>query len=141
MNRPLSEFPGVRRRFGSALYDALLTLGVVIALFVVPHMLVGQYFHVTAPGPVLLVHLLIVIAAYYLWHWRNGGQTLAMRTWKIQLVSADGAAPSTVQLLLRFLLAWPSILYVGAGLIWALFDRDRQFLHDRLAGTRIIFKP
>ena len=26
----------------------------------------------------------------------------------------------------------------GLGLLWALFDRDRQFLHDRLAGTRVI---
>ncbi|MDL1864805.1 RDD family protein, partial [Betaproteobacteria bacterium PRO5] len=24
------------------------------------------------------------------------------------------------------------------GLLWALFDRNRQFLHDRVAGTRII---
>jgi len=23
-------------------------------------------------------------------------------------------------------------------LIWMFFDRDRQFLHDRIAGTRII---
>jgi hypothetical protein len=22
--------------------------------------------------------------------------------------------------------------------VWALFDRDRQFLHDRLAGTRLV---
>jgi len=26
----------------------------------------------------------------------------------------------------------------GIGLIWAFFDRDRQFLHDRLAGTRLV---
>jgi len=24
------------------------------------------------------------------------------------------------------------------GILWAAIDRDRQFLHDRLAGTRII---
>jgi uncharacterized RDD family membrane protein YckC len=26
----------------------------------------------------------------------------------------------------------------GAGFTWAFFDRDRQFLHDRIAGTRIV---
>jgi uncharacterized RDD family membrane protein YckC len=26
----------------------------------------------------------------------------------------------------------------GIGLLYAVFDRDRQFLHDRLAGTRIV---
>jgi hypothetical protein len=25
----------------------------------------------------------------------------------------------------------------GISLLWALFDRERQFLHDRLAGTRL----
>jgi len=35
-------------------------------------------------------------------------------------------------------LAWPSLAFLGCGLLWALFDRDRQFLHDRLAGTRIV---
>jgi uncharacterized RDD family membrane protein YckC len=35
-------------------------------------------------------------------------------------------------------LSWPSIVLGGAGILWALFDRDRQFLHDRLAGTQLI---
>jgi uncharacterized RDD family membrane protein YckC len=26
----------------------------------------------------------------------------------------------------------------GSGVMWAFLDRDRQFLHDRLAGTRIV---
>ena len=29
----------------------------------------------------------------------------------------------------------------GAGFWWALFDRDRQFLHDRLARTRLVRVP
>jgi uncharacterized RDD family membrane protein YckC len=23
-------------------------------------------------------------------------------------------------------------------IVWALFDRERQFLHDRIAGTRLV---
>jgi len=26
----------------------------------------------------------------------------------------------------------------GVGVAWALVDRDRQFLHDRMAGTRLV---
>jgi uncharacterized RDD family membrane protein YckC len=26
----------------------------------------------------------------------------------------------------------------GISIVWALFDRDRQLLHDRLAGTRLV---
>jgi uncharacterized RDD family membrane protein YckC len=29
-------------------------------------------------------------------------------------------------------------LLLPVSIVWALFDRDRQFLHDRLAGTRLI---
>ena len=140
MSSAPTQLPGIRRRLASAVYDALLLLGVLVAALILPHMLIGMLFHMTAPGAVLALHLVLVLACYFLWYWRHGGQTLAMQTWKIQLISVSGAAPSWRQLLLRFLLAWPSIGYGGAGLLWAIFDRDRQFLHDRLAGTRIIFK-
>ena len=30
------------------------------------------------------------------------------------------------------------IWYWRHGILWALVDRDRQFLHDRLAGTQIV---
>jgi uncharacterized RDD family membrane protein YckC len=68
------------------------------------------------------------------------GQTLAMQTWKIRLSTPRGVPPTLAQLALRYALAWPSVIYLGAGLFWALFDRDRQFLHDRLAGTCLVFK-
>jgi uncharacterized RDD family membrane protein YckC len=61
-----------------------------------------------------------------------------MQTWKIRLVSADGGPLTTRQVFLRYSLAWPSLLAGGVGVLWALVDRDRQFLHDRLAGTRLI---
>jgi uncharacterized RDD family membrane protein YckC len=75
---------------------------------------------------------------YFIWYWRHGGQTLAMQTWKLKLVGADGNPASLGQLCLRYFLSWPSLLFYGAGLLWVLLDRDRQFLHDRLAGTRIV---
>jgi uncharacterized RDD family membrane protein YckC len=64
-----------------------------------------------------------------------------MQTWKLRLVSATSGGEVTLsQALLRYALSWFSLLFFGAGFLWAIFDRDRQFLHDRLAGTRIIFK-
>ena len=61
-----------------------------------------------------------------------------MKTWKLRLVSADGGPVSVRRAALRYLLACLSVALAGAGLVWAAFDRDRQFLHDRLAGTRIV---
>lgn len=120
------------------LYEALLQLGVLAATFLLPHMLLGVIGHIALPGPVLFAHLFGILALYFLWYWRHGGQTLAMQTWKLKLVAVNGSAPTWKQLWLRYLLTWPSLLLYGVGLIWAIFDRDGQFLHDRLAGTRII---
>ncbi|RTL56529.1 MAG: RDD family protein [Rhodocyclaceae bacterium] len=137
---PAASLPGIRRRLASLLYECLLMLGVLSLTFMAPYLVLGVVFHVTPPGPVLLAHVFVVMGAYFLWYWRHGGQTLAMQTWKIQVQSLDRSAPTLNQAILRYCLAWAGILFYGAGLVWALFDRDRQFLHDRLAGTRIVFK-
>ncbi len=80
----------------------------------------------------LQAFVLAVFGAYFLWCWLRGGQTLAMKSWKIRLV---GATPAKA--LLRFFLA-VVLVPSGVSIVWALFDRDGQFLHDRLAGTRLI---
>jgi uncharacterized RDD family membrane protein YckC len=134
--------PTIRRRLASMLYESLLLLGVLAATFLLPHLALGIAYGVTAPGGVLLAHVYVALGAYFLWLWRRNGQTLAMQTWSIRLVAADGTEPIGYgRALLRYTLAWFSLLFYGAGLIWALFDRDRQFLHDRLAGTRLVLLP
>lgn len=138
--QPRQSLPGLRRRLASMLYESLLILGVLSVTFMVPHLALGMGFDIVLPGPVLLLHIVIVLGVYFVWYWRHGGQTLAMQTWKLQLTTPDGVPPSLTFLLLRYFLAWPSLLFYGAGIVWALFDRDRQFLHDRLSGTRIAFK-
>lgn len=121
------------------LYESLLLLGVLSVSFMLPHLAIGLGLNMTLPGPLLLTHLLLILLAYFVWFWRHGGQTLAMQTWKVHLVSAlTGDTITLPQAFARFVLCWPSLFFFGAGLIWAVFDRDRQFLHDRLAGTRLV---
>ena len=122
-------------------YESLLVLAVLSVSFMVPHLAIGIAFDTVLPGWVLLGHVFAVLGVYFVWYWQHGGQTLAMQTWKLRLSTPGGEQPSLARLTLRYVLAWPSVLYLGAGLLWALFDRDRQFLHDRLAGTRVVFKP
>ena len=113
------------------------------------------------------VWLFRVIGAYFIFFWRRGGQTLAMQTWRIRLVSFSDTILSGRltfrQAALRYLLAWlwflpalvidsllgfkgwPSIGVIVLGmLLWLSTVRmnpDRQFLHDRLAGTRLVDVP
>lgn len=121
-------------------YETLLLLGVLAALLVVPHVLIGAFLHRLATPPVMQAHFFLILLIYFVWYWSNGGQTLAMKTWRIRLVGVDGRPVRPGQALLRFLLAWPSLILLGIGIVWAVFDQDRQFLHDRLAGTRLVLE-
>lgn len=121
------------------LYECLLIIGVLALTFIVPHMIIGVIWQASAPGWFEWLHLAAVLGAYCTWFWCHGGQTLAMRTWRIRVVDAtSGTLLTWPRAVLRYLLCWPSIGFFGAGMMWALLDRDRQFLHDRLAGTRLI---
>ncbi|MEY3200463.1 MAG: hypothetical protein RIR70_13 [Pseudomonadota bacterium] len=136
---PASSLP---RRFASILYESLLLLGVLALTFMVPQLVLGVVWQKQLPGVVSWLYLYLVLGAYFMWFWLHGGQTLAMQTWKIRLADArTGEHVSQRQALLRYTLAWGSVLFFGCGLIWAFFDRDQQFLHDRLSGTRLVFEP
>ncbi len=133
------------RRLSSLVYESLIVLALLLlgglAFLLLLHFAVGR--DASAGWPLWLFRgwILLVLGVYFGWFWTRGGQTLPMRTWRLRLVGTDGTPVSRRQALLRFLLAWPSILAAGAGLAWALVDRDRQFLHDRLAGTRVVHIP
>lgn len=120
------------------LYESLLLLGVLGVAFLVPHLILGIAWKVAAPKGLLWLHVFLVLMAYFVWFWRKSGQTLAMQTWKIRVVGDDMKPLSLKQACLRYLLCWPSLAFFGAGILWALVDHDRQFLHDRLAGTRLL---
>jgi uncharacterized RDD family membrane protein YckC len=130
--------PSMLRRLASMLYESIL-------LFAVWFVAVWLFQFAAATLDIagwrrhlLQAFVIAVFALYFLYCWLRGGQTLAMKTWRIRLVSKDGhrnLAPGAA--LLRFiaaLLLVPTLL----GILWALVDRDRQFLHDRLAGSLLI---
>jgi uncharacterized RDD family membrane protein YckC len=73
-----------------------------------------------------------VFAAYFLWCWLRGGQTLAMKAWRIRLVDVTPA-----RALARFALA-ALLVPTLISILWSFLDREGQFLHDRLAGTRLV---
>lgn len=87
------------------------------------------------------LYLIGVLFAYFSAFWMRSGQTLAMKTWRIRLVDLNGGRLTLKQSALRFVLALIGLLLAGAGFWWALFDRDRQFLHDRIVGTRLVRVP
>ena len=108
------------------------------------------------------------IGIYFVWCWTHSGQTLPMKTWKFRLLTAQGTKVTAWRAWLRYALVWIgpvvgilvyklAVELSGFGLarfsiaafwaclpflllnwLWALVDRERQFLHDRLARTRLV---
>jgi uncharacterized RDD family membrane protein YckC len=123
--------PGLGRRLAAMVYEALLIFAVAFfASWVFFFASGGRDATRGVARAELQIFILLVLAAYFLWCWLRGGQTLAMRAWQIRLVEVTpGKAVA------RFLMA---AALLPLSILWALVDRDRQFLHDRLAGTRLI---
>ncbi|MXS79755.1 MULTISPECIES: RDD family protein [Nitrosomonas] len=131
------SIPGFGRRILALAYEFLLLLGVWFIAAFLFHLVFrdtsAEYFR-----PLFQFYLLCIGGIYFIWFWTHGGQTLAMQTWKLRLVSENGGKVTMQQAMVRYLMAVIGISFLGFGLLWALFNRDRQFLHDKLAGTRII---
>ena len=123
--------PSLARRLAAMVYEAFL-------IFAVSFFAAWLFFFASGARDAtagvlrreLQLFIVVVLAAYFLWCWLRGGQTLAMRAWRIRLVDVTPR-----KALIRFLLA---AALLPLSLLWALVDRDHQFLHDRLAGTRLI---
>jgi uncharacterized RDD family membrane protein YckC len=134
---PTPVVPGLARRLLSMLYESLVAFATAF--------LAGLAFYGAAEGRLagetrllFQTYLFLVLGIYFVACWSRGGRTLAMQTWRMRIVRRDGAPLGVGRAALRYALAWVSLLPLGAGFLWACLDRDRQFLHDRLAGTRMV---
>lgn len=159
-----SPTPTVKRRLMAMVYDVFLLLAVDM-LAVALWLIVTRNSHAPLAQYGRNVFLFVVTGAYFVHCWTDSGHTLAMKTWRLRLVDArDGRLLGRRTAVLRYLLAWgwflPALvacgvfgwkdkgsigIAVGVGVLaWAMtafFDRDRQFLHDRLLGTRLVQLP
>jgi len=127
----------LKTRLAAMIYESLLVTAVLFLAAFVFIPLAGDV-GVAWKRHAFQIYLLGVLFAYFSLFWMRSGQTLAMKTWRIRLVDRNGKLISLKQALMRFILAFLGLGLFGLSIVWALFDRDRQFLHDRLAGTRLV---
>lgn len=155
------QAPSLRRRMACWLYESLLLFGVVFVGGIVLGT-AGVLFGAPLSPRTLQAVLFVVLGMYFAFFWSKG-QTLAMKTWRIQVVDNNGRPLTRVRALARYALCWVwllpplaalapfhlpmaevAVLTLGWIAVWALLSRfhpQRQFLHDVLAGTRLIDAP
>jgi len=123
---------GLGRRCLSLLYESLMLLAVAIVAGLIYQALFGPIHDSWRQTAVQLA----AIGLYFVPQWMRG-QTLPMKTWRLRLERPDGGRLTLARALARYALALLSCCMLGLGFLWAILDREHQFLHDRLAGTRI----
>ena len=152
------------RRGASLCYEAILLAAIS---FIVSYALLAtlHWSHPLNPAQRLSLQasLLMAFGGYFTICWSRTGQTLAMKSWHLQVVDATGKPPSPTRALLRYLAAWtlfaPALLWLAllpAGTwttvavvlasiavmsLFGRFDPERRWLHDRIAGTRVVVVP
>ena len=140
------------------LYEGVLMFGVV---FIAGYLFstLSQTRNAMQNRNALQLFLLVVFAIYFVWFWSKG-QTLAMKTWRIELVDRNDKPLTQARALLRYGLSWMwflppltaaapfklsvgeiAVVTVGWVFVWALASRlhpQRQFWHDAWAGTKLV---
>jgi uncharacterized RDD family membrane protein YckC len=154
------QAPALLRRLACFLYEGVLLFGVVMVAGLV-YSVTTQQRHALSGLHGLQAFVFVVLGAYFTWFWSRSGQTLAMQTWHIRLLSAHGEPVTRVRALCRYLLSWlwflPALVAVylaglksGAAIFSALgvgvlayaalswLHPQRQYWHDVVCGTRLV---
>ncbi len=154
------QAPSLKRRMAAFVYEGTLLFGVVMLFGMIYSISTGQR-HAMYGRHGMEAFIFLALGLYFSWFWSKGGQTLAMKTWRIRLVSASGARVSQPVALLRYVVSWiwflpglglaylnkghsgalmllyPALWIVGYALL-SFIQPQRQFWHDILCGTRIV---
>lgn len=125
-------------KLGACLLYELLTITAIV--FVSAGLFVWLFGDATYGLKRLMLQLFLwcVIGAYFILCWLKSGQTLAMQAWKIRVLDQHNQMLSLKLAVLRYILVNMSLLLCGIGFLWAIVDRERLFLHDRLLNCRLV---
>ncbi len=158
--RAQQDAPALRRRMAAFVYEGVLLFGLFMVVGLAYSISVQQKHGLHGREGMMAVQF-VALALYFIWFWTHGGQTLAMKTWHLRLVSSSGHAISLQTALTRFMASWlwfmpawggswlagwhQSKLLYGAMLVWAGMYAtlswllpQKQFLHDVICSTRLI---
>ncbi len=128
---------GLLRRITSLCYEALLLVALLFLCTLI-FLLIGHDATSGWKRLAFQIYLVLMCGVYFVWCWTHGGQTLAMKTWRMRVITRDGTAVGWTRGFCRYFAALAGLALAGMGFLWAFVDRDHQFLHDRLCGTRIV---
>jgi len=153
MDTPDLQRAGFFRRLAAMIYDTLIAVavGMLSALAIITILTVlfetgllskqgNEHVSVLIQSSfyyslIIQVWVSLWVAGFFLWFWKNGGQTLGMRAWRLRIYSVkEGTSIGYGRLIIRLITSLG-----GLGTLLVLVDfKSKQSLQDRMAGTQML---
>lgn len=92
-------------------------------------------------GVIVAIAVCAAVAGWFVWCWVKTGQTLPMKVWSLRVQHPDGRKLSTLDAMLRLVVASVSLGLAGIGFWWSWLDPQRRTLHDIVCKTQVVRLP
>jgi uncharacterized RDD family membrane protein YckC len=132
---PAIEQATASRRLLAAVVDAALVAGAVLGMAIPVITKVAQLPGIRAMELGSAAVLLLACGLYMALFLTLTGTTPGMRYARICLCTFEGELPTRTQRCARLMAMLLSVLPVGVGIGWSIFDEDHLTWHDRLSQT------
>jgi uncharacterized RDD family membrane protein YckC len=143
---------GFLRRFGSWVYDFLLSVAVYMTAGAISFFVFGllvNYGAISMQGHQHLIDLqrssllysvliygwnIAWVGFFFVWFWSRNGQTLGMKAWRLRVQNTDTSLITKTTAIKRLLVS-----FLGLGNLIVLFDAKHKLsLQDRLTNTEVV---
>ncbi len=133
------RYAGLFRRLFAIFYDAFLLTAILLVIAAIAMTLNhGEAIETNDSfRPLYVIFMVGTCYLYFAWFWIHGGQSLGMKTWRIQLQSDDVPIDWKIAAI-RFFSAIISWGVFGLGFLWSLFDKKNRSWHDMISKTTLI---
>lgn len=159
---PTVQTAGFIRRIIALCYEIVLLAALILVLGGIYQLIFPTLSDSTVLKLTLFIYVVLLVGIYFSFCWIKG-QTLAMKTWRIQLRTANNQYLNIKLAFLRYTIIfiavtplipvyvmvkhdalphymlWITTIWAIFPYCWAIIDQDKQFLPDRILGTRLIF--
>ena len=82
--------------------------------------------------------LFFLASTYFVFLHYYAGKTLGKMVVGIRVISSDARDPGLRESFMRWVGYYISAVFMFAGFLWSMFDRDSQAWHDKIAGTYVV---
>ncbi|MDO6568840.1 RDD family protein [Alteromonas sp. 1_MG-2023] len=135
------EYAGFWVRFGASIIDSILLVAITSPIL---YLIYGRTYweseaYIAGIPDFIISYIFPLVATILFWIYKSA--TPGKMALKVKVVDAkSGSTPTPQQSIIRYLGYYVSILPLGLGFFWVMWDAKKQGWHDKMAGT-VVIKP